>query len=135
MLSNEERNRLVKTFHEFHDAAKIAEIYSVSVGSVYRLVRQMKNTGSVDLKTGSRGRKPVLSPEDVENIRQTVLEQPDITIHELTVQLNLSASEETVRTKVVELGLRYKKKRFTPRNRNGLIFRQSGNGGTNGRTT
>ena len=109
MLSNEERNRLVETFNQFHDAVKTAKIYSVSVGSVYRLVRQMKDTGSVDLKTGSRGRKPVLSPEDIENIRRTVLEQPDITIHELTVQLNLSASEETVRTRVVELGLRYKK--------------------------
>ena len=86
MLSNEERNRLVKTYEKFPDAVKIAEIYSVSVGSVYRLVRQMKDTGSVDLKTSSRGRKPVLSPEDIENIRQTVLEQSDITIHELTVQ-------------------------------------------------
>ena len=109
MLSNEERNRLVKTYEKFPDAVKIAEIYSVSVGSVYRLVRQMKDTGSVDLKTSSRGRKPVLSPEDIENIRRTVLKQSDITIHELTVQLNLSASEETVRAKVVELGLRYKK--------------------------
>ena len=109
MLSNEERNRLVETFNQFHDAVKTAKIYSVSVGSVYRLVRQMKDTGSVDLKTGSRGRKPVLSPEDIGNIRRTVLEQPDITIHELTVQLNLSAGEETVRTRVAELGLRYKK--------------------------
>ena len=86
MLSNEERNRLVKTYEKFPDAVKIAEIYSVSVGSVYRLLRQMKGTGSADLKTSSRGRKPVLSPEDIENIRQTVLEQSDITIHELTVQ-------------------------------------------------
>ena len=109
MLSNEERNRLVKTYEKFPNAVKIAEIYSVSVGSVYRLVRQMKDTGSADLKTSSRGRKPVLSPEDIENIRRTVLEQPDIAIHELAVQLNLSASEETVRAKVVELGLRYKK--------------------------
>ena len=114
MLSNEERNRLVETLNHFHDAVKTAKIYSVSVGSVYRLVRQMKDTGSVDLKTGSRGRKPVLSPEDIENIRRTVLEQPDITIHELTVQLNLSASEETVRTRGVESGLRYKKTLHAP---------------------
>lgn len=133
MLSNEERNRLVKTYEKFPDAVKIAEIYSVSVGSVYRLVRQMKQTGSVDLKTASRGRKPVLSPQDIDNIRRTVLQQRDITIHELTVQLNLNASEETVRTKVVELGLRYKKKRSTPLNRNERTFRTSGNRGANGR--
>ena len=33
----------------------------------------MKDTGSVDLKVGSRGRKPSLSSEDIENIRRTVL--------------------------------------------------------------
>ena len=84
MFSNEERNRLAETFNQSHDTVKTAKIYSVSVGSAYRLVRQMKDTGSVDLKTDSRGRKPVLSPEDIENIRRTVLEQPGITIHELT---------------------------------------------------
>lgn len=109
MLSNEDRNRLVQTYEKFRDAVKIAEIYSISVGSVYRLVRQMKNTGSVDLKTSARGRKPSLSPKDVENIRRTVLEEPDITIRELNAKLNLGVSDETVRTKVVELGLRYKK--------------------------
>jgi len=134
MLSNEDRNRLVKTYEKFPDAVKISEIYSVSVGSVYRLVRQMKDTGSVDLKTSARGRKPSLSPQDVENIRRTVLEEPDITIRELNAKLNLGVSDETVRTKVVELGLRYKKKRFTPRNRNGRTFGKSGNGGVNGRT-
>ena len=69
----------------------------------------MKDTGSVDLKTGYRGRKPSLSPEDVENIRRTVLEQPDITIREINAKLNLNVSDETVRMKVVQLGLRYKK--------------------------
>ena len=134
MLSNEERNRLVKTYEKFPDAGKVAEIYSVSSSSVYRLVRQMKDTGSVDLKVGSRGRKPSLSPDDIENIRRTVLEEPDITIRELNAKLNLSVSDETVRTKVVELGLRYKKKRSTLRNRNDRTFRTNGNGGANGRT-
>ena len=133
MLSNEERNRLVKTYEKLPDAAKVAEIYSVSPSSVYRLVRQMKDTGSVDLKSGNSGRKPSLSPEDIENIQRTVLEQPDITIRELNAKLNLGVSDETVRAKVVELGLRYKKKRFTPRNRSVRTFRTSGNGGANGR--
>lgn len=135
MLSNEERKRLVETYKKFPDAVKVAEIYSVSSSSVYRLVRQMKDTGSVDLKTGYRGRKPSLSPEDVENIRRTVLEQPDITIREINAKLNLNVSDETVRMKVVQLGLRYKKKRSTLRNRNGLTFRTSGNGGAGGRKT
>ena len=74
MLSNEERNRLVETYKKFPDAIKVAEIYSVSPSSAYRLVRRMKDTGSVALKVGVRGRKPSLSPEDVEKIRRAVLD-------------------------------------------------------------
>lgn len=133
MLSNEERNLLVKTYMEMPDAEKIAKVYDMSVSSVYRLVRQMKDTGSVNLRTASRGRKPSLSAEDIENIRQAVIEQPDITIHEINVKLGLRVCDETIRIKVTAMNLNYKKKRSTPRNRNGLTFRRSGTGGENGR--
>ena len=133
MLSNEQRNLLVKTYMEMPDAQKLAKVYHVSVSSVYRIVRQMKDTGSVDLRTGSRGRKPSLSPEDLEAIKRTILEQPDITIHEIKVKLGLSVCDETVRSRVVEMNLNYKKKRFTPRNRSGRTFRTNGNGGGDGR--
>ena len=115
MLNNTERNLLVKTFKEMPDAEKVAKIYSVSSNSVYRLARQMRETGSVELRTSSRGRKPSLTPENVEDIKRVVKEQPDITIREIREKLNLPVSDETVRTKVVKLGLRYKKKRFTRR--------------------
>ena len=109
MLSNEARNLLVKTYRIMPDAGLVAEIFSVSVNSVYRLVRQMRDTGSVELKTSSRGRKASLSAEDAERIRKAVEEQPDITIHEIRVNLNLPVSDETVRAKVLELGLPRKK--------------------------
>ena len=131
MLSNEERKRLLETYKKFPDAVKVGEIYSVSSSSVYRLVRRMKDEGSVDLKVGNRGRKPSLSPEDVDNIRRTVQEEPDITIREINARLNLGVSDETVRTKVVKLGLRYKKT-LHARNRRGRTFRTNGNGGANG---
>ena len=122
MLSNEARNLLVKTYEEVPDAKKVAGIFSVSANSVYRLVRQMKETGSVELKTSLRGRKPSLSEADIENIRQTIENQPDITIHEIKVKLDLPVSDETVRTKVVEMGLRFKKKRSTPRKERNLLL-------------
>ena len=109
MLSNAERNLLIKTYEEMPDAKKVAKIYSVSSNSVYRLVRQMKETGSVELKTGSRGRKPSLTPENIEDIKRVIEEQPDITIREIREKLDLPASDETVRTRVVEMGLRHKK--------------------------
>ena len=109
MLSNEARNLLVKTYEQMPDAVKVAEIFSVSASSVYRLVRQMRNTGSVELQTSSRGRKPALCAQDIENIRLAIEAQPDISIHNIRVNLNLPVSDETVRAKVAEMGFRLKK--------------------------
>ena len=132
MLSNEARNLLVKTYERIPDAVKVGEIFSVSVSSVYRLVRQMRNTGSVELRTSSRGRKPALSGRDIENIRLAIESQPDITIHEIRENLNLPVSDETVRAKVVEMGFRVKKKHSTPRSGNVPMSCGSGNPGSAG---
>ena len=132
MLSNEARNLLVRTYEQMPDAARVAEIFSVSASSVYRLVRQMRNTGSVELHTSSRGRKPALCAQDIERIRLAIEEQPDIPIHDIRVNLNLPVSDETVRAKVVEMGFRLKKKRSMPRNRNELMLLKSGNTGRSG---
>ena len=109
MLSNEAREFLVKTYAKMPDAVKVADIFSVSLATVYRLVRQMNDTGSVELRTSSRGRKRSLSQQDISNIRQAIEEQPDITIHEIGVKLNLPVSDETIRRAVIGLGERFKK--------------------------
>lgn len=132
MLSNEARAILVKTYEKLPDAKKIADIFSVSLPTVYRLLRQMRDTGSVELKTNLRGRKPALSAQDIENIRLAIEEQPDITIHEIRVNLNLPVSDETVRAKVVEMGFRLKKKHSARRNRTAPMLLKSGNGGMDG---
>lgn len=110
MLHNEARELLVKGYGKTHKAKEIAEAYAVSVPTVYRLAQQMKETGSVALRVNRRGRKKLLSAEDITHIDQAVQERPDITIHELTEVLQLNASEETVRCAVCALGYRVKKK-------------------------
>ena len=126
MLSNEARNLMVKTYEQMPDAVKVGEIFSVSASSVYRLVRQMRTTGSVELRTSSRGRKAALSEQDIENIRLAIESQPDITIHEIRESLNLPVSDETVRAKVVEMGFRRKKN--IPRQGTGTSRCQTGTG-------
>ena len=115
MLNNESRLLLVKAYKEMPDVEKVAKMFSISTSSVYRIVRQMNQTGSVELKTHTRGRKPVLTPEDIENIRRTVEAEPNITIRALREKLNLRVSDETVRTKVLSLGLRPRKRRIFSR--------------------
>ena len=69
----------------------------------------MKKTGSVDLRTSQRGRKKKLSAEDLNQIKSLLAKQPTLTIHEITEQLHVKASEETVRRIVVRMGFTRKK--------------------------
>ena len=68
MLSNETRKRLVMGYERTHDAKMIAQAYGVSEREVYKLAAQMRETGSVKLRTGSCGRKPKLSEEDLKRV-------------------------------------------------------------------
>ena len=110
MLHNEARELLVKGYEKTHRAKEIAEAFSVSEPTVYRLARQKRETGSVALRVNLRGRKRLLSSEDIDTIDRAIAAQPDITIHELRETLHLQVSVETVRRAVVNLGYRYKKK-------------------------
>ena len=110
MLHNEARELLVKGYEATHDAEEIAKAYSVSKWTVYRLVEQKRKTGSVALRTSQRGRKPVLTEEDKENIRRCIDERLDITIEEIREKLDLCASYSTVERAIEAMGYTLKKK-------------------------
>ncbi len=110
MLHNEARELLVKGYEKSHDAVGIAQAYSVSIRTVYRLDKQKRETGSVALRTNQRGRKPVLTAEDKLKIRRYVDEKPDSTINEIREKLKLSASYSTVERAIKAMGYTLKKK-------------------------
>ena len=110
MLHNEARELLVKGYEKSGDVEAIAQAYSVSERTVYRLARQKRETGSVELRTSQRGRKPVLTEENKRDIRQCVEERPDITINEIREKLQLTASYSTVERAVKAMGYTLKKK-------------------------
>ena len=72
----------------------------------------MKKTGSVDLQTSQRGRKATLTAENLQDIDQLIIAQPDITLDEIIEKQGLSVSNETMRKAVIRLGYVYKKKSF-----------------------
>ena len=71
MLHNEARKLLLKALETTHNAKEVAECFSVHLSTVYRLKKQMDETGSVETRTNLRGRKPVLSAEDLSRIDGT----------------------------------------------------------------
>ena len=110
MLHNEARELLVKGYEKSGDVEAIAQAYSVSERTVYRLAQQKRETGSVELKTSQRGRKAVLTEENKRDIQQCVEERPDITINEIREKLHLTASYSTVERAVKAMGYTLKKK-------------------------
>lgn len=83
MLHNEARKLLIEARNKTHNAKEIAECFSVNTCTVYRLEKRMCETGSVETRTSQRGRKPALSPNDIQNIDRLIQKQPDITINEI----------------------------------------------------
>ena len=110
MLHNEARELLVQGYEATHDVKGITKAYSVSKWTMYRLAKQKRKTGSVALRTSQRGRKPVLTAEDKENIQHCMDEILDITIEEIREKLNLSASYSTVERAIAAMGCTLKKK-------------------------
>ena len=110
MLHNEARELLVKAYAKHPVAKDIAEAFSISTSEVYRLVRQKARTGSVELRVSQRGRKKLLSEEDIQNIKAQIEAHNDITIEEIREALNLKANYTTVERAVNGLGYTVKKK-------------------------
>ena len=110
MLHNEATELLVKAYEKHPVAKDIAEAFSISVSGVYRLVRQKARTGSVALRVNQRGRKKLLSEDDIRNIKAQIEAHNDITIEEIREALNLKASYSTVERAVNGLGYTVKKK-------------------------
>ena len=110
MLQNETRELLVKYYEKSGDVKAAAEAYSVSERTVYRLAQQKRETGSVALRTSQRGRKPSLTEEDKENIRQSMEETPDSSVREIQEKLKLTVSRSTVERAIKAMGYTRKKK-------------------------
>ena len=110
MLHNEARKLLIQALEISHNVREVARNYGVNRSTVYRLKKRLDETGSIETRTYLRGRKPSLTPEEVENINQLVQNRPDITMDEIIETLHLTVSNETVRKTVRQLGYRRKKK-------------------------
>ena len=110
MLSTEVRELMVKAYEKSHNATEVARNFSVSRTTVYDHVKRMRETGTVAVQTDKRGRKPILNQQQLNEIADTIINQPDITIREIKEKLDLPASEENIREKVIQMGFVYKKK-------------------------
>ena len=117
MLHNEARKLVLEAWDKTHNAKEIAKYFSVNESTIYRLVEKRTRTGSYETRTYLRGRKPILTEKQHQDILELVQKQPDITMNEIIEILHLPVGNEAVRRFLIKQGYTYKKSLCMQKNR------------------
>jgi len=119
-LSNDLRKRIIDSKLRGDTEDEIAADKEVNKSTVTKLWALYRETGSYEPRPNPRGRKPALSPQQLEQISEKINEQPDITLQELIDKLSLPVCVSALcRTINNKLNFCFKKKLFIRANRKG----------------
>ena len=91
-----------------------AERFRVSVAFVGKLLKQRRETGSIEPRRGWTGSPPALDERAVGRLRKAVDERPGATLDELRRRARLSCGRTTVFRYLRRLGYTRKKSRWWP---------------------
>ena len=120
MMSLEIRLKVINMYNLGKSVGSICYLLDLKPAAVYDLIRLERNTGDITPKTYKCGRKPALTPEQVEDLRLLIKANPDITLEEMKEELDLQISIGAISCYVRnKLGLTYKKKAYTQVNGSG----------------
>src|SRR5277367_2714353 len=109
--SQDLRQRILDTVQRGEGSLRqIARRFLVSVSFITRLLRTHRSTGALEPKPHGGGNPAVLSPENLERLRELIRQQPDATLEECRQRLGLSCSLMTISRALSRLGLPRKKK-------------------------
>src|SRR5258705_13944705 len=75
---------------------QIARRFLVSVSFVTRLLRTHRDTGSLEPRPHGGGNPAVLTPEDLERLRELIRQQPDATLEGCRQRLGVSGNPLTI---------------------------------------
>lgn len=109
--SQDLRQRVLDTVRRDEGSLRqIARRFLVSVSFVTRLLRTHRATGSLEPKPHGGGNPAVLTPEDLQRLRELIRQQPDATLQECRQRLGVSCSTMTISRALGRLGLPREKK-------------------------
>jgi transposase len=110
-FSQDLRQRIIDTVLRGEGTiAQVAARFLVSVSFVTRLLQRHRTTGSVEPRPHGGGHPAVLTPEDLQRLREFIADRPDATLEECREHLGSSCSLATISRALSRLGLPRKKK-------------------------
>lgn len=123
-IDNQTRKNIIAAKERKENRGDIARWFNVSISAIDRIWKRYKETGSF-LPKPYTGRQSSTSKETDDKIRETIKNKPDMTLEELIDELSLNLTPSGLHRKVQRMGLTYKKKRFSLKNKNSQMFKQN----------
>ena len=118
--SQDLRDRVLAAYDRGMPTKQIAELFDVSRAWARRLKQRRRETGETSPRP--MGGATVIKI-DMARLAELVRAQPDATLKELRERLGIVCAESAVCMALQRLGLSFKKRRSTPRNRTGRMLR------------
>lgn len=117
-FSARERRKIISLYQSGLDTEDIAKQFSASESGVRRVWQQYREEGRDKPAYANCGRKPTLSAQQMQQVREIAQEKPDRFVREIAeqiqIRLGIAACRQTVGRWLDELGLTRKKSRSTP---------------------
>lgn len=117
-FTQRERRKIISLYQAGLDTPDIAPQFGASESGVRRVWQQYREQGRDEPAYANCGRKPTLTEQQMQQVRQIVQEKPDRFVREVAeevrVRLGISACRQTVGRWLDQLGLTRKKSRSTP---------------------
>ena len=117
MISIEIRKLIVADVKDGISVEDISRVLRVGESTIRKLVRQERETGSVEPRY--KGRQPKIRPDEYEAMLKLAEKQPDVTLEEIRERLNLPIKKSQISNLLRKAGYRLKKDDLCPGARTG----------------
>jgi transposase len=114
-ISNEKRELLISAKKRGEKEEDIAKWLDLSVRSVSRIWKLYNETKSIQPKKRP-GKKSSIDAAKIEQIRNAVKQQPDLTLEELIDNLSLPIKKSRLAVILTRMNLSFKKRHYLRRN-------------------
>ena len=111
------RKRIIELYQQNKPTKEIAELFGICRSGTRRIKQNLRERGTLAPKPRNAGRKPKLTPEIGQQIRDYVAADPDATRREIKAALNLTVSLQAISKWLKKLGLVLKKSPCMPPSR------------------
>ena len=117
MISMDLRQRILKAYDRGDvTREQVASRFDVSLGMVKKLLQQRRTSGDIAPRYNRCGRKPVIVDSHRRQMRALLAKQPDLTLEEIRLQLDLPCTIQAIHYVLADMGLTYKKRLSARRN-------------------